>query len=60
VTHVHCGTCASLFRAMNAVVAAIRSLPQLEQRLLLAQLSEKSAAEILAQYGVEQRPESIQ
>jgi hypothetical protein len=55
-----CASCASLLREMDRTVAVIRSLPELEQRLLRAELLEQSAAEILAYYAVEARPESIQ
>jgi hypothetical protein len=55
-----CGICASLLGQLESVVTSIRELPELEQRLLRTELLEKSAAEILAHYEVEQRPESIQ
>ncbi|HXM97165.1 MAG TPA: hypothetical protein VN982_01685 [Candidatus Dormibacteraeota bacterium] len=55
-----CTHCAGTLRSLDRAVTAIRTLSDLEQKILRAQLVEESAATILEYWGVPARPESIQ
>lgn len=50
----------ALEKRLEALSAVVLALPEIEQRLLRAELLERSAADILDFYGVEARSESIQ